>query len=57
MQLDLQCYHNKLKSISIGSVNNPIANARVFSAVDYNDGSAPLSVDELSIKHANQQVC
>lgn len=35
------------QSISIGSVNNPIANARVFSAIDYNDGSAPASVDEL----------
>lgn len=35
------------QSVSIGSVNNPIANARVFTAIDYNDGGQPTSIDEL----------
>lgn len=35
------------QSISIGSVNNPNASSRFFSVIDYNDGSAPTSIDEL----------
>lgn len=35
------------QSISIGSINNPNASARFFSAIDYNDGSAPTSLDDL----------
>lgn len=35
------------QSISIGSINNPRANTRFFSAIDYNDGNPPTSVDEL----------
>lgn len=34
-------------SVSIGSINNPNASARFFSAIDYNDGTAPTSVDDL----------
>lgn len=34
-------------SNSLGSVNNPAGNARFFSAIDYNDGTQPTSVDEL----------
>uniref|UniRef100_UPI004047B36E hypothetical protein n=1 Tax=Polynucleobacter sp. TaxID=2029855 RepID=UPI004047B36E len=34
-------------SISTGSINNPNASARFFSAIDYNDGTAPTSLDEL----------
>lgn len=35
------------ESISIGSVNNPNASTRFFSAIDYNDGTAPTSLDEI----------
>lgn len=35
------------QSISIGSINNPNASARFFSAIDYNDGAQPTSIDEL----------
>lgn len=35
------------QSISIGSINNPNASARFFSAIDYNDGSAPTSIDDI----------
>lgn len=34
-------------SISIGTINNPNASARFFSAIDYNDSAAPFSVDEI----------
>lgn len=34
-------------SISIGSVNNADASSRFFSAIDYNDGTIPVSIDEL----------
>lgn len=34
-------------NVSLGSLNNPVASARFFSAIDYNDGTAPLNVDEL----------
>ena len=34
-------------SVSIGSINNPNASARFFSAIDYNDASTPGSSDEL----------
>jgi len=35
------------QSISIGSINNPNASSRFFSVIDYNDGLAPSSIDEL----------
>lgn len=35
------------QSVSIGSINNPQANARLFTAIDYNDSNAPLSIDEV----------
>lgn len=35
------------QSISIGSINNAAGNARVFTAIDYNDGNPPSSIDEL----------
>ena len=35
------------QSVSIGSINNPNASARFFSAIDYNDGAAPTSLDDL----------
>lgn len=35
------------QSISIGAINNAAGNARFFSAIDYNDGSVPGSIDEL----------
>jgi len=34
-------------SISIGSINNPNASSRFFSCIDYNDSSAPTSIDEV----------
>lgn len=41
------------QSISSGSINNPNASARFFSAIDYNDSNAPASIDELR----NYQSC
>lgn len=35
------------QNISLGSVNNAYASTRFFSVIDYNDGSAPTSIDEL----------
>ena len=35
------------ENISLGSVNNPAANARFFSTIDYNDSTPPTSVDDL----------
>lgn len=35
------------QSISIGTINNPNASSRFFSVIDYNDGTAPSSIDEL----------
>lgn len=35
------------QSISIGAVNNPNASSRFMSAIDYNDGTAPTSMDEI----------
>jgi len=32
---------------SLTAVNNPNASSRFFSAIDYNDGTAPTSVDEI----------
>lgn len=34
-------------NVSLSPVNNAIANARFFSAIDYNDATAPTTVDEL----------
>lgn len=34
-------------SISIGTINNPNASSRFFSVIDYNDATAPTSIDEL----------
>lgn len=34
-------------SVSIGTINNPNASARFFSAIDYNDGSTPTSSDDI----------
>lgn len=39
-------------SISSGAVNNPNASSRFFSVIDYNDGSAPTSIDELRQYHS-----
>lgn len=39
-------------SISSGTVNNPNASSRFFSVIDYNDGSAPTSIDELRQYHS-----
>lgn len=35
------------QSVSSGTVNNPNASSRFFSAIDYNDGTAPTSLDDL----------
>lgn len=35
------------QSVSTSGVNNPLNYARVFTAIDYNDGASPTSVDEL----------
>lgn len=35
------------ENISLTSVNNPHAYTRFFSAIDYNDSTAPSSIDEL----------
>lgn len=35
------------QNVSLGSVNNPQASTRFFSVIDYNDSSAPTSIDEL----------
>lgn len=35
------------QSVSIGTINNPNASSRFFSVIDYNDGTAPASIDEL----------
>jgi len=35
------------ENISLSTVNNPIANARFFSAIDKNDATAPVSLNEL----------
>lgn len=35
------------QNVSLSSFNNPSANARFFSAIDYNDGAAPTSIDQL----------
>lgn len=43
----LQFLPQQTQSISIGTINNPNASARFFSVIDYNDGTAPTSIDEL----------
>jgi len=40
-------YPQVTQSVSSGSVNNPNASSRFFSVIDYNDGNAPTSIDEL----------
>lgn len=35
------------ENISLGAVNNAYASSRFFSAIDYNDATAPVTVDEL----------
>lgn len=35
------------QSVSIGTINNPNASSRFFSAIDYNDNNPPTSIDEL----------
>jgi len=35
------------ENISLTGVNNPIASARMFSVIDYNDGTAPTTIDQL----------
>lgn len=34
-------------NISLGTVNNANASSRFFSAIDYNDGNAPTSIDQV----------
>lgn len=36
---------------SLSTANNPAANVRFFSAIDYNDSTAPASIDELREYH------
>lgn len=40
-------YPTMTQNVSTGAVNNVYASARFFSAIDYNDGSAPTTVDEV----------
>jgi len=35
------------QNISLGSINNPEANARFYTALDFNDATAPTSVDAI----------
>ena len=35
------------ENISLTTANNPYSNTRFFSAIDYNDGSTPTSIDDL----------
>lgn len=35
------------ENISASSVNNPLASTRFFSAIDYNDSTAPTTIDEV----------
>ena len=36
-------------NISVSSVNNPYANTRFFSCIDYNDSTAPANVDAVRV--------
>lgn len=38
-------------NVSLSTVNNPYASSRFFSVIDYNDGTAPLTIDELREYH------
>lgn len=35
------------ENVSLGTINNPYANTRFFSVIDYNDATAPTTIDQL----------